>query len=127
MAADHDHTASRTHPRRPETHGAKRPRINSAYRPYGVAALGSIGSGTFLGGAGGGPGQPQAVGTSGGVSNGWVGAAAADHLSPDQFVGSGAFTTDAGNATGVAAMDAVAGNGGAGGPSAGVMSAGLGG
>lgn len=126
MAADHDHVASKTHPRRPETHGAKRPRINSAYTPYGVSALGSIGSGTFLGGAGGGPGQPQGVATSGGVSSGWVGSAAA-HLSPDQFVGSGAFQTDAGNMTGVEAMDNVAGNGGAGGPSAGVMSAGLGG
>ena len=121
MAADHDHTASKTHPRMPETHGAKRPRINSAYSPYGVSALGSIGSGTFLGGAGGGPGQPQGVVTSGGISSGWVGSAA-DHLSPDQFVGSG--PTDAGTGAGAGDMDP---GGAAAGPSAGVMSAGLGG
>lgn len=38
------------------------------------------------------------------------------HLNPDQFVGyPGGFTTDAGNATGVAAIEGAAGNGGAGG------------
>lgn len=38
------------------------------------------------------------------------------HLNPDQFVGfAGGFSTDAGNYTGVAAIDGAAGNGGAGG------------
>jgi hypothetical protein len=42
------------------------------------------------------------------------------HLSPDQFVGfPGGFSTDAGNYTGVQAIDGAAGNGGAGGTASG--------
>lgn len=113
MADDHghDHTASRHYGRRPDTHGAKRPRSNSAQMPYGVIAYGGIGTGTFLGGAGGGPGQPQGVATAGGISS----SSGIDHLSPDQFSEPGGFQTDAGNYTGVLAAEGAEGNYGAGG------------
>ena len=120
MGQDHDHTASKTHPREPDRHGGKSPRINSAFSPYGAVAYGAIGTGTFLGGAGGGPGQPQSVYTSGGVGsgNGYSSGSAMSHLSPDQFPSTGGFPTNDGDYTGEQAEAGAAGNGGAGDPAA---------
>lgn len=118
MADRDDHTprhrASRSHPREPERHGASR--RHKAQPEPGHYVIGRPGYGFgFFGGVLGttvstntnppvsGPAPPDLQGPSG-------------HLSPDQFVGfPGGFSTDAGNYTGVQAIEGAAGNGGAGG------------
>lgn len=114
---DHDtgpkHRPSKSHPRKPERHGAPRRGLH-----YGVGAFGYYGIPTY------GPGYYQGVlggttstGSSGGGSvvpptdGGQTG-----HLNPEQFVGfPGGYSTDAGNYTGVQAISGAEGNGGAGG------------
>lgn len=86
---------------------------------YGVGAFGYGGLPTYgMGSYRGVLGQTTSTGTTPPVS----GPAPPDmqgpsgHLNPDQFVGfPGGFSTDAGNMTGVEAIEGAAGNGGAGG------------
>ena len=61
-------------------------------------------------------GQVMSTGTNPPVSGPAPDSGVTAHLNPDQFVGySGGFSTDAGNYTGVQAIEGAAGNGGAGG------------
>lgn len=114
---DHDgpkHRPSKSHPRHPDRHGAHRRGLHYGVGAFGYSGLPSYGQGFYRGVLGtmvssntnapvSGPAPADMQGPSG-------------HLSPDQFVGyPGGFSTDAGNYTGVQAIEGAAGNGGAGG------------